>query len=488
MKPWQILAFFLSVICTLIILSLVFPKQGIEISDGIQLKFFHLTDLWEKDSFRYADITDIIENTTVIEGEPFEGNEAGASSDDIMPEMGFDTIRANADSLKKIRQEIEFPEGNAKCLHPFFENLHRLQDVDTLIRVLHYGDSQIEKDRISGYIRNKLQQRFGGSGCGLVPAVPLYEGKMSVSQDWSDAWIRKTGFGRRDTNLVHRQFGALFTYAELQNSAVKKNKPWLEYKPSPISYPLARKFNRVSVFLTTENSSQLNLMLYLNDTLYEDVSPQYDGYSMLSWDLPYSPGSVRFELDQDSTLQVFGVSLDKQMGIALDNIPMRGSAGLEFSRVDTSLLKSMYKDLNIGLVILQFGGNVVPYMSSSSYFERLFKRELLILKSLLPGVPLLVIGPSDMSLKEDGRYISYPNLEAVRDGIREAALSSGCGFWDMYEAMGGQNSMPSWVFAKPALAVNDFVHFNHRGARIIAEMMYNSIMYEYDNWKRQYSK
>jgi lysophospholipase L1-like esterase len=79
--------------------------------------------------------------------------------------------------------------------------------------------------------------------------------------------------------------------------------------------------------------------------------------------------------------------------------------------------------------------------------------------------------------------VTHPNLEGVRDAVKNAALQSGCAFWDMYEAMGGRNSMPSWVFADPSLAVSDFVHFNTRGARLIAEMLYNAIMYEYQEWK-----
>jgi hypothetical protein len=45
--------------------------------------------------------------------------------------------------------------------------------------------------------------------------------------------------------------------------------------------------------------------------------------------------------------------------------------------------------------------------------------------------------------------------------------------------MGGENSMPSWVFAKPALANKDFTHFNEKGARMVAEMFYNALIYDY---------
>jgi hypothetical protein len=52
----------------------------------------------------------------------------------------------------------------------------------------------------------------------------------------------------------------------------------------------------------------------------------------------------------------------------------------------------------------------------------------------------------------------------------------------MYEAMGGHNSMPSWVYANPALAQKDFVHLNPLGARIIGEMFYRSFIQEYEKF------
>jgi hypothetical protein len=74
-------------------------------------------------------------------------------------------------------------------------------------------------------------------------------------------------------------------------------------------------------------------------------------------------------------------------------------------------------------------------------------------------------------------------VEKVRDALRNAAFESGPAFWDMYTAMGGQNSMPSWVFADPPLASGDFVHFNHRGAKTIAQMFYNSFAFEYHRFE-----
>jgi len=75
-------------------------------------------------------------------------------------------------------------------------------------------------------------------------------------------------------------------------------------------------------------------------------------------------------------------------------------------------------------------------------------------------------------------------LEDVRDMMKKYTQKSGAAYWDMYEAMGGRNSMPEWVKAKPKLATNDYTHYTSRGARLIANMFYNALLYEYQLYKK----
>ena len=149
-------------------------------------------------------------------------------------------------------------------------------------------------------------------------------------------------------------------------------------------------------------------------------------------------------------------------------------------------MKEMYNQLNVKLIIMQFGVNVVPHIVKSyAYYEQSFYRQLVVLKKMNPNIPFIVIGFSYMSRKVNGHYASYPNIKKIRTAQKNAAFKAGCAFWDMYEAMGGENSMPSWVFAQPPLAQKDFTHFSYKGSSIIAQMFYNALMYEYSNYLKQ---
>jgi lysophospholipase L1-like esterase len=102
------------------------------------------------------------------------------------------------------------------------------------------------------------------------------------------------------------------------------------------------------------------------------------------------------------------------------------------------------------------------------------------LKKLNPEAAFVLIGPSDMSTKIDGKYATYPYLTAVRDALKQVAFDNGCGYWDLYEVMGGRNSMISWVEGETPLAGKDYVHFNRKGTNKVAELFMKALWNERD--------
>jgi len=196
-----------------------------------------------------------------------------------------------------------------------------------------------------------------------------------------------------------------------------------------------------------------------------------------------SPEKLLLKFSGNDSPEIYGVSLDDTIGVAMDNVPGRGSAGLMFGKLNEAHLKQMYDKMNVRLIIMQFGGNVTPYITSNyDYYERMFSAQLQILRRVKPDASIIVIGPADMSRKVRGEYVSYPNIPDLIGSLKKAAFSNGAAFWDMYEAMGGENSMPKWVYAAPPLAGKDFIHFTRRGAEIVAKMFYNSLMLEYNEY------
>jgi lysophospholipase L1-like esterase len=492
MRPFQTLIFIFSIFLLLFLLAWIFPEKGIQIGKDIHLKFASLDDYFEEDTIRYADISLILENATNQDLQEASDTFFIPAEDTVFNKESvdeIDTVSVDAVVLRKSTYALKYSGREPSSLVPFFQKLAKLNSQKKLVRILHYGDSQIEADRMSSFIRHKLQTTFGGSGCGTVPAVPLYNGQLSVKQEFSENWDRYTGFANIDSTIGHERYGALMSFVRQNNADTSKgsqNKSWLTFKTSPISYKTSRKYSDVSLFVQGDFEPVTIQVLNENALVDSLVLTPSSGVKKLKWKFKETPVELKFVFSGYGFTNIYGISLDNSWGIALDNIPLRGSSGLVFSNTDTSFLSQMYKMMDVGLVILQFGGNVIPYMKDNyDAYGRYLKRELSVLKRILPGIPVIVIGPSDMSIKEKDKFVTYPNLEGVRDAMKKATLESGFVFWDMYEAMGGKNSMPSWVMADPPLAVSDYVHFNAKGAQIIAEMFSNALLDEYNIWNQK---
>ena len=93
----------------------------------------------------------------------------------------FDSLHFFRTYLKENPNRIYLPNDDYTYFDPLFSQLEQAQSQGKTYRVMHYGDSQIEMDRISSVLRQNLQELFGGSGPNMVPAVQPVP-TISVSQ------------------------------------------------------------------------------------------------------------------------------------------------------------------------------------------------------------------------------------------------------------------------------------------------------------------
>jgi hypothetical protein len=328
---------------------------------------------------------------------------------------------------------------------------------------------------------------------GLIPASQLYDFSYSVLQESSMNWNRYCLYGNAETPQKHRRYGILASYnsftpqdIDLSNSTTAKKTAWVSVNKSPYAYPNTKTFEQCRVFYGY-NKMPFEAGLYINGEFSDSGAYSPAGeLKQIRWSFNKPVSKIKLEFEGKSSPEIYGIALDGRSGVAVDNVAMRGCAGLVFTKMNPELFRELAVQLNVKLIILQFGGNIVPNIRTDySYYENWFYKQLEFIRTNAPDAQIIIIGVADMSMKKNDRYVSYPNIELVRDALKNAAFKANAIYWDTYEAMGGKNSMPSWVFAHPALAGTDFVHFNRLGINIIANMFYNAFIYEYKQYKKQ---
>jgi lysophospholipase L1-like esterase len=496
-KPGRILLLLLMVNVLLGAIIYFIPTGKLTLTDGFDIHFLSLDNFLHPKEIKYADITNIINSEQNLNTDSLLNLSKGKQGDTAHSSLTDSTLNGaqikgtTAAELLAIKYKIELPENQPNPLAPFFNELDALKTNPHLVRMVHYGDSQIEGDRISGTLRNKMQAQFGGCGAGTVPVFDVADIRSSVKLACSDNWKKYALYGGMYRGAGTKHYGtqaSIYRYGQwtdsLGNLVGDSKNAWASFNKGFGGYANTSRFQDFTIYYGNAVKPTTVKISYGHKQLYKDTLPATTSLGIKTFPLDTSLAKeLRVDFNGASP-DVYGFGFDCKSGVAVDNIPMRGSSGLDFSREDFGFLAQELKALNTRFIILQYGVNVVPnVVSSYDFYERSFYKQLKAFKDNLPGVCILVIGVSDISTKENGQYVSYPNIPKIRDAQRKAAFAAGCAYWDLYSAMGGANSMPSWVNAKPSLAEKDFTHFNAKGAKIIGEMLYNALMSEYVAYK-----
>ena len=143
------------------------------------------------------------------------------------------------------------------------------------IHVLHYGDSQIEGDRITGHLRNAWQSVWGGGGPGfLSPVSPIPS--LAMRQSWTGEWKRYARFGKHDTTIQHDRFGLMAAFAQPDSAFLDSTRAAasLRFEPHPRGYRRNRLFNQLHVALgKVSEPTTLQLTLNERDTVSIALQP-----------------------------------------------------------------------------------------------------------------------------------------------------------------------------------------------------------------------
>ena len=334
--------------------------------------------------------------------------------------------------------------------------------LDRPLRILYYGDSQIENDRITSVFRKALQERYGGTGRGLVPVESIYNTAnnfiMTASGNWEKESVIKTKQKNLDLGLLCEAFKIRHSGTDGDSIASS----WVKIRA--IKSDVRSSYSILSIFYRAAANSHVSVSLNKNKQIVRELSTGNDVHE-LRVNLVEIPEDVELNFSTSSEITVYGLNLESPRGIMVDNIALRGCSYPGFTRIDTTRLKQMAELLKPSVVILQYGVNVVPKVTTDyTFYKDDLNRELAYLRAVLPDTPVLLVSVSDMACKMDGELESYPNIEDVLKTQEEVARENNCAFWNLYESMGGKGSMINWVERQPPLGNTDYVHYTSLGA------------------------
>jgi len=379
---------------------------------------------------------------------------------------------------KPVNEDVEpetYPEGLIPIknfttqkfpLDPVFNKLQRAKNGRDKVRVAWFGDSFTDADLVVCDLRDTLQSIFGGNGVGFVPITHEAAGYRRSVELSSGGWITSSVIARNGV----RNFGINgFNYQPDSANYVR-------FKAS-YRYKHTRKFDVFRLFYASQNQTEVRLAL--NDTVKQRLTLTPASLpEMVSVGLP-DIRKVKLNFSRQSGITVYGASLEDSTGFYIDNFSIKGNSGISLLAIPKANLMKFDSLLNYDLIVLQFGLNAMTPESRkyTAYMEgmaRLVNR----FKAAFPDTPILMLSVSDRSERRQGEFATMRAVKSLVAVQQQFAYDNKLLFWNLYEAMGGENSMARFVHSNPPLAGKDYTHLNFDGGKIIGHSLAKSILYE----------
>lgn len=427
MPPSRIVGLMFTVIAILAVLCLLTPEEGIH----IDLRWPTMSEML------------LLNNDTTRQEEP--------------EEMAADTIAPAPVAEDNVLDTVK---DTRFYMRAFYESLPEAKE--HTIRVVHYGDSQLEEDRMTSNLRRDLQSRFGGGGVGIVPlhqtipTLTMSQGTYinGVKQTTKQGPERFLVYGPKNMRRSDGLYGPMGQSALLDNSRVAGSENTevrlLAYGKEGAT---ERFFNRVRLIAQDGIQLSTNGQTITSDGLIT---------------LPDSTYSTQLRVAGKGL--VYGISLETPTGVIVDNIPMRGCAGTVFLGMNKQLCQDYFQQTNTRLVIMQFGGNAVNASDASiRYYVEQMRKQVRYMRECAPDAAFLFIGPSDMLTRKGGQKITIPGVPLLDKLLLRMCQEEKIGYWSLYKAMGGSGSMLRWQ--QQQMAGADGIHFTHAGADKAGQML-----------------
>jgi lysophospholipase L1-like esterase len=402
-------------------------------------------------------------------------------------------------------QRIEDPAGRA--LGHFYESLQRTQAArseamqsqaavtevaksSAVTRVLHYGDSHVAADILTGVLRRAFRRDFGDAGPGFLLAGKPYvwSHRDGVALEASGGW-RGAGLGPLATGgalgLAGVSFGASGAGEFFRLTA----------RADRFTLYLLKQPGGGGVAVTLDGETYFP-HLALDSATTDEVSDWPDARTFADGRALYAeamvsnataegigPHTLALRTLGAGPVRVLGVAAEiEAAGVTYDAFGLNGARAGRPLAWDWEVLASNLSYRRPALIVVAYGSNEVGDADLNlREYERDFAELLRRFRTAAPEASLLVIAPPDRAAFNSRlkRWQTLKALPALVAAQRRAALSEGAAFWDLYQAMGGAGSIARWAARARPLAQPDRVHLTAAGYRLVAESLYAELLRGY---------
>ncbi len=349
----------------------------------------------------------------------------------------------------------------------FFESLYALNNQPQPIHIAYFGDSMIEGDLLTMDLRKSMQDRFGGQGLGYMPMTSSTAAfRSSISHHFNEDWTTYNFNNKPPDGTELGWSGYTFNASPGATAEYKKTKNQDAFKHIELFY----KSNTPGTWEFNCNNHSQEIEFNASDSLMTLT---------LEDSVPFREMSLRLI---EGTPSVMGLNFENGPGVYVDNYSFRGNSGIPQSNIPDATYRFVAENMTCRLVVLHYGLNIVAHeVGDYSWYMHAFRKTIRKIKGNFPNANIVIASVGDKSYKSGQHYHTEPDIPLFVGMQAKLAREEGVIFWNMYQAMGGYDTMKEWVETEePRKAAKDYTHFSHAGAAKVASLFYSWLMKEYE--------
>lgn len=381
----------------------------------------------------------------------------------------------DAQVLAKTMGSIAVEDQTGHALDAFYASLAktRAKKPGAVTRILHYGDSVITSDYVSGTMRRKLQAGFGDAGHGFILIANPWEWYFhnDVVHGAGEGWSSSRITGPTTKDGMYGVGGVTFTGAPGASAFFGTGDRG--------SY--GKKVSRFDVYyLETPGGGEVEAKI---GTTIERFSTKGEAKTSRIKSFAVADGEARMVLRVvTGSPRLFGVALERdQPGIVYDALGANGARAELLGSINGAHFADQMALRKPALIVLQYGTNESEAPGLAQNYEKTLSSVVAMIKAAAPNASILIAAPLDRAeTAEGGGLRTKPIIKKLVAAQRNVAKESGVGFWNTFEAMGGEGSMAKWM--KTGLGGGDLTHPTPRGAELIGDLFSKSLTTGFEAW------
>ena len=392
-----------------------------------------------------------------------------------VPAAHADGVVLDAQLLAKTKGSLAVEDVTEHALDAFYASLAktRAKEPGAITRIMHYGDSVITSDYVSGTMRRKMQAEFGDAGHGFILVANPWEWYFhnDVTHGAAEGWGSSRITGPTTKDGMYGLGGVTFTgspgasafFGTAERGAYGKNVSRFDvyYLETPGGGEVDAKIGATTERFSTKGDEKVSRIKSFTVE---------DGEAKLV--LRVASGNPR----------IFGVALERDVpGVVYDALGANGARAELLATIDPEHLAQQMALRKPALVVLQYGTNESEAQDLARNYEKALGNLVSMIKAAAPNASILIAAPLDRAeTAESGGFHTKPIIKKLVAAQRNVARESGVAFWNTYEAMGGEGSMAKWV--KNGLGGGDYTHPTPAGAGVIGDLFYKSLTTGFEAW------